>query len=513
MTDVRIVTEPLGGSPLSLLLQGDRAPANWLAAAPASADGWRAAAEARRAEGDWAARWKLLAPALNARGRAAERLARVMEQGGVVITTGQQPGLFGGPVYAWSKAVGALALADAIERATGIATAAIYWAATDDADFDEAASTVVPVTGGLEVLRSEHEPTAGTPMSLALLGELDEQLRMLRDASGSAADSAPLDITQRAYGDPKSTVGGAFVALLRGLLEPLGIPVLDASHPAVIETSRATIQLALTRAATIDESLAERGREIRAAGHEPQVEEMAGMSLVFQRERDTKRRLTVDEASAGLAGVLTPNVLLRPIVERAILPTLAYLAGPGELAYFAQVTAVARAMGVTAPVALPRWSCTLIEPRIQRLLQRYDASVADLAAPDLLEGRLARAAMTPGMTRELERVRRVLGDLPGALGSDARELGLESAVLGAATNLQHRLDRLERRLVAGIKRRESDQMRDVGTMRAALHPRGARQERVVNLIPMLARNGVELLSEMHAAAGAHAESLVHGTTQ
>jgi len=507
MTDVRIVTEPLGGSRLSRLLQGGSAPAGWLTRPPATPDGWRAHAERRRAEADWAARWDALLPALEPTGLAATRLARVQRGGGVVVTTGQQPGLFGGPVYTWSKAVSALALADEIEARTGVPTAALYWAATDDADFAEAASTAVARIGGLDVLRATHAPALGTPMSLASLGDLREMERRLMEASGSAADPRPLVALSDAYGHPDTTHGDAFVQLLRTLLAPLGMPVLDASHPAVRAASERTIHAALARAPRIESALAARAREIRDAGYDPQVEDVAGLALAFVREGTIKRRLTIAEA-ATQRGWLTPNVLLRPVVERAILPTVAYVAGPGELAYFAQASAVAAALDMPAPVAVPRWSCTLVEPQVDALLQRLGVSPDDLVTPDALEGRLARAAMSEDTVRTLAALRETIALLPDALGEEGEELGVGPAVIGASQSLQHRVDRLERRFVAAVKRREAEQMRDVATLRAALHPRGERQERVINAIPLLARNGSSLLSEMHRAAGPHAASLV-----
>jgi bacillithiol biosynthesis cysteine-adding enzyme BshC len=527
MTDVRIVTEPLGGSRLARLLQGADAPVEWRAPLPASLEEWRARVEDRRGEQDWATRWDALLPAILPSGAAAERLARVQREGGVVVTTGQQPGLFGGPIYTWSKAVSALALADELEARTGVPTAAVFWAATDDADFAEAASTAVARVGGLDVLRATRVPPPGTPMSVAPLGDLRDAERGLLEASGSAADPRPLVATSDAYGHPEISHGDAFVRLLRALLAPLGVPVLDASHPAVRAASQPTILAALGRARAIESALAARAREIRDAGYEPQVDDVAGLALAFVRDGTTKRRLTMAEATAvanveagaeasAKASVnasvrrdgLTPNVLLRPIVERAILPTVAYVAGPGELAYFAQVTAVAGALGVPAPLAVPRWSCTLIEPHMQMLLDRLGGTPSDLVKPDALEGRLARAAMSEEVARTLAELRERIALLPDAIGEEGEALGVGPAVVGATQSLQHRIDRLERRLVAAVKRRESDLMRDVATLRAALHPRGARQERVLNAIPLFARNGSSLLVEMCRTARSHAAALV-----
>jgi uncharacterized protein YllA (UPF0747 family) len=507
MTDVRIVTEPLGGSPLSQSLQSGTAPPGWLTARPTSSAEWRARAQERLAEGDWAARWEALLPAIAPSGAAASRLDRVRTHGGIVVTTGQQPGLFGGPLYTWSKAVSALALADALEARTGLPTAALFWAATDDADFAEAASTTVARPGGLDVLRATLVPPPGTPMSSAPLGDLSDAMRRLADASGSAADPAPLRAVAEAYGDAERSHGDAFVLLLRALLAPLGVPVLDASHPAVRSAAEPTIRSALARAADIESALVARARDIRAAGLEPQVDDVPGLALAFVREGAGKRRLTVAEAPRA-AGSFSPNVLLRPIVEQAVVPTVAYVAGPGELAYFAQVSAVAGVLGMPAPLALPRWSCTLIEPQVQRLLDRLGVEPADLDVPDALEGRLARSAMSDDTARALDALRESIALLPDVLGTESESLGIGTAVVGASRSLQHRLDRLERRLVAALKRREAAQMLDVATLRAALRPRGSRQERVLNAIPTFARHGRVLLGEMCRAAGPHAASLV-----
>lgn len=511
MTDVRIVTGTLGGSALSQLLQRGDAPSEWMPAAPASPTEWRARAHQRAQERQWEDCWSALEPALCATGRAAERLGRVRAEGGVVVTTGQQPGLFGGPVYTWSKAMSALALADVIERETGVATAAIFWAATDDADFAEASSTVIARVGGVDVLRSAFAPPPGTPMSMAPLGDLTELRARLRDGAGSAADPRALAAVDRGYGDATRSVGDAFVTLLRELLESFGMPVLDASHAAVRAASDDPLRVALERAASTETSLAQRGAEIGSAGLTPQVVDVEGLSLVFKRDGSVKRRLPLSETAAAAAdrsAWLTPNVLLRPIIEQTILPTIAYVAGPGELAYFAQVSAVADALGVAPPLAVPRWSCTLIEPHVARLLDRFGVQPDALEQPNALEGTVARAAMSASSVQALVALRTAITSLPTALAAEAGPLGLGGAVHGSMQSLQRRMDRLERRLVAGIKRREQAQQRDVATLRAAFYPLNMRQERAQNLMPLLTRNGMQLLAQMRDAAVGHARELI-----
>jgi bacillithiol biosynthesis cysteine-adding enzyme BshC len=504
----RVVTEALGGSPLSVAVQTRRLPDAIQPWWPVGVDAWRAHVEHRRgaARAGWLDRVR---GAFAADGDAARRLSRVSAERGVVVTTGQQPGLFGGPLYALSKALSALAIADAIERVTGVAAAPVFWAATDDADFLEASVTFASNADGLHELRQDNRPDAGTPMSLAPLGSLAPQLERLRVACGSSAHARYFDAAQSAY-SRSDTVGGAYVALMRSLLEPLGVAVLDASHASVRDAARPLLLEALSRASAVAEAGAARVAGIRAAGFEPQVEDDRGLSLVFAVEHGVKRRLSIAEAAAAPAAALAPNVLLRPVVERELLPTVAYVAGPGELAYFSQADAVSLALGRDRLVAVPRWSCTVLEPFVERALSRLGVQYQELHDLPAIERRLARASLPDNVTRTWKRLTEQVQALVGELARAVQESSLmPPAVLeGLGRSLAHRLSRAERRLLAAAKRRDDATRRDLTCAAAAMWPRGQRQERMLNFVPMLARGGDALVAEMRSAAADHARQLI-----
>jgi uncharacterized protein YllA (UPF0747 family) len=189
---------------------------------------------------DWLA---ALAPAFNASGAAAKRLESVAQGRGVVVTTGQQPGLFGGPGYTWLKALSARALADKIEQATGIPACPVFWAATDDADFAEASWTAVAFDEEVRRLKIERLGFDGQVMGAQPLGDVSRQFEELAAAAGSAPRLDILEHARKAY-RPDATIGSAYVELLRALFEPMGIAVLDAWHPAVRDAARPTLALA-----------------------------------------------------------------------------------------------------------------------------------------------------------------------------------------------------------------------------------------------------------------------------
>ena len=513
----RVITEDVGGSPLAMAARRGEL-SQWYGSQPRLGADWqRHVEEVRRGQpaGSWLAR---LEPAIAAQGAARARLDRVVAAGGVVVSTGQQAALFGGPLYTIVKAIGALGIADALERATGIPTAVVFWAATDDADFLEAASAQVADADGVRVLSLDTPPPAGTPMSRAPLGDTKALVAALRAACGSAANAEYFEMAQDAFSHPERTIGGAYVRLMRDLLQPLGIGVLDSSHAAYRGAARPILVEALARASDVSRALSECAAAIRAAGFEPQVEDDRGLSLVFalEGENDVKRRIAVKDAAAAAraAGDFAPNVLLRPIVERAILPTVAYVGGPGELAYFAQSNAAAAALGQDPVAGVPRWSCTIVEPFAERALHRLDAKYTELQDLHALERRLATQAMPPDVATAWKRLEEQVQASVRALGKavQAAELMPPAVIEGLERSLAHRLSKGERRLLAAVKRREERTRRDLAVASGALFPNGKRQERALNFIPMLARGGADLIRDMIDAATRHAETLAQAPT-
>jgi uncharacterized protein YllA (UPF0747 family) len=298
---------------------------------------------------------------------------------------------------------------------------------------------------------------------------------------------------------------------MRELLAPWDIAVLDASHPSVLAAARPITTTALGRSATIEKSLTEWSTALDRDGFHPQVDVVPGLSLVFANEADTKRRVPVSEAAAiTKAGTpLSPNVLLRPIVEAAILPTVAYVAGPGEIAYFAQIPPIADVLGVPRPVAVPRWSTTIVEPAIDRILQRHAVPIEALKDFDQLLSRLVRSRMPDDIASPLGALRAGIDRATSSLEGAAAGHHIDRKIIeGMRAQFVLRLDRAERRLVAALKRHEVDLRRDLGTARASLYPNGIRQERALSFVPFVARYGDALIEQMLAAAERHSAALV-----
>ena len=505
---VVVRTEPLGGSPLARAARAGEL-SQWYLATP-DGDQWTQYVRdvAASVPADWL---DALRGAIAPTGAASTRLNKSAGGKGVIITTGQQPGLFGGPLMTLIKAISARALADELTARTGVPVAPLFWSATDDADFDEATVVSVAIDGGVKELRLEQRVPPGTPMTRVPIDtEIDAQAAILREACGSAPHRSFLDAALSSFRDG-ATIGDAYTALLRHVLEPLEIAVLDASHPDVARRAAPLLRKAAASGEEIASAARKRIDEIIAASYRPQVEEVPGLSMVFLNANGTKRRLPLKEA-ATLAdsrdAFLSATVLLRPVVERAIVPTAAYVAGPGEFAYFAQVSAVAERLGVATPFVVPRWSASIVEPRVQRILNQFGLEIGDLSDPHAADARIARARLSPEAAQAMEALRDNTRRGIDALRRSNSGLVPVRALDGLQRAIEHRLERTERRFLAGVKRAESDAMRQLATARGSLFPHGAKQERKLAYIPFLARYGPELLEQLLDGAREHARAIV-----
>jgi uncharacterized protein YllA (UPF0747 family) len=168
-------------------------------------------------------------------------------------------------------------------------------------------------------------------------------------------------------------------------------------------------------------------------------------------------------------------------------------------------------LGAAPPLAVPRWSATLVEPHVAEIMDRHSLAIDDFADPHAVETKLARALWPAGVARALEQLRRDLGENLADVRASLQSLdGLapSATVDGTGRALEWRISRLERRINAAVKSREAGVMRDIGTVRGSLFPGGVRQERALNILPLLARHGLGLLDEMRDRAAMHARGLM-----
>jgi bacillithiol synthase len=463
-------------------------------------------------------------------------LLRLSEPGSFVVTTGQQPGLFTGPLYTIYKAVSAASLARVLERLWQRPVVPVFWSAGDDHDFAEAshASWIASDGSVASVALSPRPPDAPlTPMYRQPLGpEVDQALeRLAADLPPAEFKESTLEWLRRHY-RADATVAGSFAGALAELLAPLGMVVLDSTHPTLKRLASRHLVRALGLARDLNRDLEHKAEELRLAGTDPGVAVADGASLVMLEGSLGRDRLVMEDGEfvtrrsreqfdlAALQRIaasepqrLSPNVLLRPVVESALLPTVAYLAGPGELRYLALTPPVYERMRIPRQLALPRWSGILVEPRIDRVLHKFNIELEDLLEPTGgLEARLVRAQLPDEAVHALALIRSALESGYDRLGLTATEIDptLARPVQGVRNQALSGVQDIERKLVQHLKRRQEIELGQIAKARALVLPENKPQERVLTIAPFMARYGSSLLTELGEVIEAWYASALEG---
>ena len=478
------------------------------------------------------------AAAFIALGKAQRRLEALLAGDALAVTTGQQPGLFTGPLFAVQKALTAAALADRLSEAWGRQVTPVFWVAGDDHDFAEvAACTVMGQDGSPEriVLRQREAGAALLPAFREPLGgDVVAALERLESVLPASEFRAGVVARLREAYRPERSVAEAFAAAMADLLADAGVVVLRGWDVGVKRTTGAVLLEALERAAELDDALAGDGARLRAAGLETPVPVGERLALVLVEGASGRDRLRLVEAGgfegrrggdrydlAALSDLLardperlSANVLLRPVVEAALLPTVAYVGGPGELAYLPQAGPLFSALRVPRPVPVARLSGMLLDARTEKLLARLGLAPTDVGGPEQeLAGRVLRDALPASAVAALAEARRAVGEAFAGLGREAAAVDptLAGTVESARNQALSATSGIERRLVSALKRSNDTVLQQLARARAALWPGGAPQERVYALASFSSRFGPAALAVLDAAAHEHASGLLVGT--
>ena len=453
-----------------------------------------------------------------------EAVARLRSPGALAVTTGQQPGLFTGPLYTIHKALSAAALARVLERRWGRPVVPVFWSASDDHDFAEASHAAWLGPDGSLVTASlaPRAPDAPlTPMYREPLGPgLEPALEQLEAGlPPSEFRDETLAWLRRHYRDG-ATVAGAYAEALAELVAPQGVVVLDSAHPAVKRAAAPLLTRALAEAAALDEDLDRHAESHGVTSRTSGIVVGDGASLVMLEgaqgrdrlvahdggftTRRGRERVTLDDVrriAEREPTRLSPNVLLRPVVESALLPTVAYLAGPGELRYLGLTPPVYLRLGVARQLPLPRWSGLLVEPRVDRVLEKFGIALEELfQPPGALEARLVRSQLPAAATDALAALREAVARQYDVLARSTEEIDptLARPVQSARHQALAGAQDLEKKLVQHLKKRQETELGQIARARAAVFPGGKPQERVLTVAPFLARYGPGLLGELVA---------------
>lgn len=439
---------------------------------------------------------------------ALDLLAR---QDTVAVVTGQQVGLFSGPAYTIYKALTAARLAEKLTR-EGMPAVPVFWLATEDHDFAEVNHTFVfdqshkPVPLRVNGSGESQQPVGSIPVTEPPIGELRRALEAF--SFGPQIGEA----VEQAY-RPGVSFGAAFEHLLRKLLGKWGLLFVDPLDSAVRKIAAPLLERALLRANDLKQRLLERNAALQAAGYHAQVHVEPQTSLFFlldgnrrttlRREdggyASRERRYSVQEL-ADRAEQLSPNALLRPVMQDYILPTAAYVGGPAELAYLAQSQVLYDELLGRMPIPHGRNGFTLLDQRSAKAMDRYGLEVRSLLhGEDAVRDAIARRLVPSGLSQLFEQVKQSTTESLDRLGKDLTRFDatLAAALEKSTAKILYQLSKIERKTARETLRRDERAAGDARSLSGLVYPEKHLQERYYSILPFLAKHGYGLLDTLY----------------
>jgi bacillithiol synthase len=433
--------------------------------------------------------------------------------GTVAVVTGQQVGLFSGPAYTIYKALTAVRLAARLTE-QGIPAVPMFWLATEDHDLAEVNHTFLFGPDHQPVELSVHA-NGGAERPVGRIAIAEPPVDRLCDLLRAFPYGDEVGELARAAYTPGATFGRAFRALLQRLLAGRGVLFVDPLEEPIRKLAAPLLERTVEQDEELHRRLIARGDELEQAGYHAQVHLEAKTSLVFLLDGERRialrrqngeyatklksgeRKYSTAELASGPEH-LSPNALLRPVVQDYVLPTVAYVGGPAELAYMAQSEVLYRELLGRMPVMTSRGGFTLLDARSVKLMNRYGLNVPALFQGDEeVRDRIARKLVPPELTNGIESVRRTVSQSVEKLGKDltAFDSTLAEAAGKSARKMLHQLSKIEHKTARETLKRDERAVAEASYLSGLIFPHKHLQERYYSILPFLAKHGVSELME------------------
>ena len=437
-----------------------------------------------------------------------------LEKGAVAVVSGQQVGLFSGPAYSIYKALTAIQIAEELTRG-GIPAVPVFWMATEDHDLDEVLHSTWFDRGKLVRFElpaaEEGRPVGRIPLGAQIEPLVQEAAELLLN---QGSDLLAQYLTE-SYG-PEETYGSAFGKLFARLFAQHGLILMDPLDAGLHKIAAPLYQHALADRDGLNEKLLQRGKDLDRAGFDVQVKVTARSTLLFHLA-DGVRQVVTANGGKFQAGEKTwareelvhmthrepenfsPNALFRPVVQDYLLPTAAYIAGPAEIAYFAQSEVVYRHLLGRMPVLLPRAGFTLVDAKATKLLRKYSLTVEDVwSGSQDLRHKMERRSVSSALAKKFDGNQKQVAKMLSQLGKQIEKLDptLKGTVERARTRIEFQMDKLRRKAGRAQDQKTGLIATHEQYLESLLYPHKGPQERELCLLPFLARWGAGGLSEL-----------------
>jgi bacillithiol synthase len=461
-------------------------------------------------------------------GEATAKNIDRLANGAVAVLSGQQVGLLGGPAYAFYKALSAIQIAQELTQ-SGIDAVPIFWMATEDHDLDEVRHVSWFHSGKRTRFELSAEEKPGRPVGQVKLGPAVEQIvRTATELLGGASSPTIAKDLQESYASGE-TYGTAFGKLFARVFADYGLILVDPLDARLHQIAAPVFRKVLADRATLNARLLQRDKDLEAAGFEPQVKVTTETTLLFQIRDGVRQPITYQGEHGGQPGAfkvgdsawnesdvlklaetapesLSPNALLRPVVQDYLFPTVAFCAGSAEISYLAQSEVLYREILGRMPVLLPRADFTILDAKADKLLQKYRLCIENLwGGPQQLRKQMESVSLPGQLGEDFDKKKALIDSTLTELGAEIQKLDatLAGAVETTREKMSFQLNKLREKTGRALDERAGLIAEHGDFLENLLYPERVLQSRELSFLPFLAQwgpAGLEELKSLSASA-------------
>ncbi len=444
-------------------------------------------------------------------------IEKLRDENSVVVVTGQQVGLFTGPLYTILKAITTIQMAEQLSEETGRMVVPVFWLGGEDHDFEEIASTYLLHQNNLVTLEYPRPPAVG-PVGRLRFDERIEEIVRRMDEILPSSDFKPdvMRLVRDAYRSDR-TFSEAFALLLSSLFEGAGLVLIDSDDARLKQLAAPLFRREIEDPEQLSEGIRLTSERLRESYHEQVQARSANLFLVedaarhaidavdseFQL-RDGTRTYSKDELVELLErdpAQFSPNVVLRPLMQDLLLPTAMYVGGPGEISYFAQYRSAYEWASLPMPLIYPRASVTLMESKVAKVLEKYHLDVDDFADDvDRTFQRVVLDLMDVDVDALFKEAGRHIHEAVNTLkpGVEKVDRTLIKSAEATRSALMAEMTSLKTRVMRAEKRSHDEVRAQLEKADVNLYPNGRAQERTLSILYFLNKYGLGLIGELRS---------------
>ena len=437
----------------------------------------------------------------------------------VAIVTGQQVGLFTGPLYTIHKTLTTLKLVERLARRfPEYNFVPVFWLEGEDHDYEEV-NSIKLIDNANDVKTFEYQlPGKSGETNVGAVGQLEfdesiDALFQIIEQSLSQTEFKPkvFELFRTAY-QKGMTFNRAFVHLMNVLLEDSGLVFLDPHDVEIKRLLAPLFQRELAETPKFCQLVVDQSADLEKQYHAQVKPKSLNLFYFHNRGRylleprpdgyslkGTRQHLSreqVQEAARTSPELFSPNVVLRPLCQDWLLPTAAYVAGPSEVAYFAQLKSLYQEVGIPQPIVYPRASATIIEEKVERVFDRFSLNLLDFfrdveIVKERVAARISDISIDELFGGTLSTLQETLDRMKPSLES------IDPTLIGALENVSRKtlsgVEGLKEKVVAAQLRQHEVSLRQIDKSSNHVFPSGNFQERELNVLFFLNKYGLEFV--------------------